>query len=368
MSTKRAFILGAGFSKQAGLPLATELTTLILDKFREYELDEMLAWFDWLEKRINWLEKASSGTSVSINIEQVFDLAHFDAKALYMKQHRCSIGRSAGDTPWNDAESIETWLSYMEHDLGDIIWEEQKKAEGGLGNISRFSEHLKADDVILTFNYDTLMENSFSKLNTDWCYGFEQENSTGIQILKMHGSINWLVVPRNKYINFGYPMLFKKQDANRSESDWPSNEEEWDYVLIKVPDPYVGSRIENRALQSSEKPYLVGIGGLGRYKPLEKLPGMGEVWSNAMRFLRHAEEVYIVGFSLSPFDAMARLHLGGVMCNRYEKKDLPKMITLIDPRASKLKDNFLSVFGAETPMEIYEQEAQEVDWSSLLGG
>ena len=350
------------------MPLATELTTFILDKFKEHELDEMLVWFDWLEKRINWLEKASSETSVSINIEQVFDLAYFDAKALYMKKHRWGLGRSAGDTPCDKAESIETWLSYMEDDLRDVIWEEQKKAEGELENISRFSKHLSSDDVILTFNYDTLIENSLSELNTDWHYGFEQEKSAGIQILKMHGSINWLVVSRDKYLNFGYPLLFRKQDANRGESDWPSGEEEWDYVLIRVPDPYVGSRIENRALQSSEKPYLVGIGGLGRYKPLDKLPGMGEVWSNAMRTLGHAEEVYVVGFSLSPFDAMVRLHLGGVMCNRSEKKDLPKIVTLVDPHARALKENFVSVFGAETPMEICEQEAQEVDWLGLLGG
>ncbi|UCF15255.1 MAG: hypothetical protein JSW59_17755 [Phycisphaerales bacterium] len=79
MAVKRAFILGAGFSKQAGLPLATELTPLILDRFKEHNQDEMLAWFDWLEKRIAWLEKASSETSPSINIERVFDLAHFDA-------------------------------------------------------------------------------------------------------------------------------------------------------------------------------------------------------------------------------------------------------------------------------------------------
>jgi len=65
MSSKRVFILGAGFSKQAGLPLATELTPLILNKFKEHEQDDMLAWFDWLEKRINWLEKASSETTAS---------------------------------------------------------------------------------------------------------------------------------------------------------------------------------------------------------------------------------------------------------------------------------------------------------------
>ncbi|MHC4433589.1 MAG: hypothetical protein ACYS14_04800 [Planctomycetota bacterium] len=48
MCTRPTFDLGAGFSEQAGLPLATELTTLMLDKFKEDELGEMLAWSDWL--------------------------------------------------------------------------------------------------------------------------------------------------------------------------------------------------------------------------------------------------------------------------------------------------------------------------------
>ena len=48
MCTRRTFILGAGFSEQAGLPLATELTTLVLGNFKEDELGEMLAWSCWL--------------------------------------------------------------------------------------------------------------------------------------------------------------------------------------------------------------------------------------------------------------------------------------------------------------------------------
>ncbi|MHC4626611.1 MAG: hypothetical protein ACYTDV_06490, partial [Planctomycetota bacterium] len=120
-------------------------------------------------------------------------------------------------------------------------------------------------------------------------------------------------------------------------------------------------------LQWSNKQYDFGIAGLGRYKPLDRIPGSGQVWHNAGRALYQADEIYIIGFSLSPFDTMARLHFAGVMCNRSEKKDLPKMVTLVDPRARDLKKDFVSVFGAETPMEICEQEAQEVDWLRLLG-
>ncbi len=63
MLSKRVFILGAGFSKQAGMPLATELTPLLRRKFEEYNHEEALAWLASLDERINWLNRAGDGTA-----------------------------------------------------------------------------------------------------------------------------------------------------------------------------------------------------------------------------------------------------------------------------------------------------------------
>jgi len=368
MSAKRVFILGAGFSKQAGMPLAIELTPLIINKFKEDDLEEALSWFEWLKQRIEWLEAGGGDKASQINIEEVFDLAYFDAIRWRMEQHRCPLGRTAGETPHNQAESIEAWLSYMEEDLINVIWERQKATGGKPAGIRRFAQNVQEADVVLTFNYDTLLESSLSELSKPWHYGFALENGQGISVLKMHGSINWLVVERNKYQNFGYPLLFKKEDENRNENDCPSGEDEWDYVLMRIPDACIGSRIENRDLQRAEKTYLISIAiaGLGRYKPLDKVPGTGEVWYNALKALSEADEVYIVGFSLSPFDTMARLHFAGAMLSRSEKdKSVPK-VTIIDPCAHRLKPNFHAVFGSNAPIDTCQTSAEKVDWTQLL--
>ncbi len=146
----------------------------------------------------------------------------------------------------------------------------------------------------------------------------------------------------------------------------PHDEIEWKYELIKVPDSSLPGRIENRMLQHESKRYEIGIVGLGHYKPLSKLPGSGEVWHNAGRALYQADEIHIIGFSLSPFDTMVRLHFAGVMCHRAEKGNLPQKIILIDPNACKLKSNFRSVFGQDTPIETIEKPAEKVDWSAVL--
>ncbi len=367
MGTRRAFILGAGFSKQAGMPLATDLTDYLLEKFKEYKQKDAITWFAWLKERANWIESNRVGISSLLNIEQIFDLAWFDAELWRMEQQRCSLGRTAGDVPWQVAENIDAWLRQMEEDLRDVIWKNQKKASKNLQHIANFSQQLWENDAVLTFNYDTLLEKSLTNQNKVWQYGLPQENGSGVKILKMHGSINWFIVPRNQCENFDYQLLFRKEDLNVTKHKAPSPDEiEWKYELIKVPDSSLPNRIENRMLQHESKQYVIGIAGLGSYKPISKLPGSGKVWHNAGRALYQADEIYIIGFSLSPFDSMARLHFSGVMLERSEKGNPPKKIILIDPNACELKVRFSSIFGQDTPIEIINKRAEQVDWSVFL--
>jgi hypothetical protein len=368
MDSKRVFILGAGFSKQAGMPLATELTPLLRRKFEEYNHEEALEWLAWLDERISWLKQTDENATPSLNIEELFDLAHFDALTFKLKQHMCPVGRNAGDTPYSDAEAIEAWLSYMEDDLRDVIWDKQKAGLEKLDRIARFTDLLREQDTVVTFNYDTLIEQSLSQAEKPWHYGFKIEKGQGTQIVKMHGSINWAIVLREQVGNFEYPLLFKKEDKNRlGTTTQPTGEAEYDYALLRIPDDKLANRIENRILQRGDKQYGIGIAGLGRYKPLDKMPGSGQVWHNAGRALYQADEIYVIGFSLSPFDTMAQLHFAGVMCERAGKKNLPSKVVLIDPYARERLANFRAVFGPDVRIEPIQQPAEQVDWNVLLG-
>jgi hypothetical protein len=349
------------------MPLATELLEDLIAKFEGEE--DVLDWLNWLKQRIKWLDGTDSGGADRINVEQVFDLAYFDIEASRMEQHLSSVGQNAGDTPWQTAEHIETWLGWMEYFLRDVIWDRQKRAMNDLGVIERFTRNLRAEDVVVSFNYDTLVEASLTKLKRDWNYGFKLEGDRGLKVLKMHGSINWFMTPRDQDSSFeGYPLLFRKSDRNRDLKGFKATgEAEYDYVLRRCPDEYLDNRITHRDLQRGDKQYYIGIAGLGRYKPLHKLPGTGEVWFNAMKALREADEVYIVGFSLSPYDSMARLHFGGEMLKRTEERRLPKKVVLVDPNAVELKDNFQSVFSADVQIESHPKKAEKADWATLLG-
>ncbi len=129
----------------------------------------------------------------------------------------------------------------------------------------------------------------------------------------------------------------------------------------------MATQIKDRFAQKSSKKYGIGIAGLGRYKPLDAIPGSGQVWHNAWRSLYEADEVYVIGFSLSPFDTMARLHFAGVMCARAKKQSMPTKVVLIDPYATDRLANFRSVFGRDVRIELIQKPAEEVDWNGLLG-
>jgi hypothetical protein len=118
MGKKRAFILGAGFSKQAGMPLATELTSLILTGTRLNGLSEMQEWMSDFQGRLAAISGASAVASrFQPNIEQLFDFAKYDEELWRMRQQLSPVGRNFGQTPWQTAEAIPTWLGYMEEEL-----------------------------------------------------------------------------------------------------------------------------------------------------------------------------------------------------------------------------------------------------------
>lgn len=285
-----------------------------------------------------------------------------------MKQQLWPVDRKSGITPWQKVEGRQNWLDWMKYDLVDVIWDEQEKAKKRLDLIDKFSKHLNPDDAVITFNYDTLLEKSLEKQKKKWWYGFKEEDDFGLKILKMHGSINWAMVHRELQGNFNYPLLFKKEDKKVDDHGAEEPDEiEYKYVLFRIPDKCLSNRIENRKLQDSSELNFIAIAGLGKYKPLSNLVGSYEVWNNAIGALSNCDEIYIVGFSLSPFDNMARLHFGGVMMERSKREDikLPK-VTIIDPDACGVKDNFKSVFGGQNAIDLIQKQAQEVDWGELL--
>ena len=363
---KRVFVFGAGFSKPSGMPLATDLLPLLKTRIPN---DEMHEWLDGLSQRLRWL-RASKGQKgqaepFKLNIEEVFHYANFDIEVHRLSQHMSPVGRDDGPgTPWESAKSISVWMSFLEDALRDVILEKQDQA--CLSPIIRWAKSIDASDSVLTFNYDTLVERALSDINATWNHGIEGEDDDRVAVFKLHGSIDWIVAHRSERFS-KMDLLFDKRNNNRSEQDTGHTED--DCRLWRCRNPKQLTRwIQERDLQSlaSNASFrTVGIAGLGAYKQLHQIPGLGYVWSRGMCRLYEADLAIFVGFSMSDFDAMAQMRFAAVARERHEE-GRPLEVVVIDPSWGKeAETRFHRVFETVTPFRC-RHEAFDWDGEAVM--
>jgi hypothetical protein len=355
-SAKRVFILGAGFSKAAGMPLATELLPLLAEKLEHQEMEE---WLESLRGRLGWLSGNSEGRAFHLNIEQVFHYARFDIETHRLRQHLVRVGRKDGpDTPWNVSERIGCWLGHLEDALRDVILERDDAAD--LEPIILWAKTVDAGDTVVTFNYDALAERALSHLGIGWNHGTPQDHMSGIAVCKLHGSIDWIVADRSQT----YPkldLIFEKENVNRSNR--ATGDVEDDSRLWRCRNhEQLKTWISGRDFQSGSWK-SVGIAGLGAYKEPHRIPGLGQVWVRGMRALYEADFAVAIGFSMSDFDALAQLQFAHVARDR-ENEVRPLRVIVVDPFIDGAgEDRFCKVFRH---VQFVKEPHEKVDWNELL--
>jgi len=340
------------------MPLATELLPSMIERL---ELDELREWLDAMRERLVWL-KEGENNSFKLNIEEVFHYAHFDAEAHRLRQQLEAVGRADGpETWWNQAESITTWLSYLEEALCDVIVEAESKSD--LDPIIRWAECITSSDAILTFNYDTLVERALVASGRQWHHGIESDSDAGVPVFKLHGSIDWILAHRDERLS-NCDLLFDKKNLNQPGGK--SGHVEEDFRLWRCRcDEKLRNWIEGRHAQLVDhgaSPNSVGIAGLGAYKQLHSIPGLGPVWVNGMRKLYEADVAVAVGFSMSDFDAMAQMQFAGI-ARRRAQEGRPLPVLVVDPSGARdVKTRFERVFRTLT---VQTKMHQHFDWSRL---
>ncbi len=337
------------------MPLATELLPLLTARL---EHKEMQAWLEWLQARLAWL--GAGGAPAALNIEEVFHLANFDVESFRLQQHLCKVGRLYGTTPWDTAEKISSWLDFLEDALCDVILETDEAAD--LASIVRWANHVSDDDTVLTFNYDTLAERALHKCGRNWHHATGVESS-GIPVCKLHGSIDWMVAPRCDQLD-AFDLLYDKPNENGSGEKTGDREDDfrlWRCTTREQLRSWIDGRDLQRPLADSGL-RTVGIAGLGAYKPLHEVPGLGAVWATGMGALYKADHAIVAGFSMSDFDAIARMQFSEIaMRRRQDGKPLP--VTVIDPFLdARGEDRFRSVFRY---VDFVKQPHQAFDWRQI---
>lgn len=187
----RIFVLGAGFSRPAGLPIASELYPLV---------------------RQHILDRHGNDTKFSRDIQEYLD---YSAACGYSGQSEENL----------DLELLMSYLD-IEHYLGfrgSKTWsqegnESQLMIRKAIGHVIhsrtptpdaipeiylRFAEAISVHDTVLTLNYDLVLENALravgkpfrrypSRFKSISEYGGTLDNDTEeVVLLKLHGSLDW---------------------------------------------------------------------------------------------------------------------------------------------------------------------------------
>lgn len=168
---------------------------------------------------------------------------------------------------------------------------------------------LAAKDTVITFNYDCVMDDALRRhaagrwsAQYGYCFpnparvtgheswsapGTPSEHNKSINLLKLHGSLNWRPLPEDDSAEIKLRERPYKQKGDK------------DYELVP---PENSKQLENRAV-------------------LKKL------WGSAERALRRAEVLALIGFSFTPTD----LHVDSLFRVALAANQRLKLVVIVNP-------------------------------------
>ena len=343
----RLFILGAGFSAHAGLPLGNGLLERVREDVRD--LFQHADWDGTLEQEIE--EWSSLYPGESIDLERVLAYSH--------RKHY--LGLLGSDECFaHGSESIVAARRAIQQILIQATPSDTPKL------YRDFAQRLCPRDVVLTFNYDTLLEQALDDigkpytLTPEWWLktnpgGFEPKF---VDLLKLHGSIDWY----DRY----YLDDAMRQHTEQGHDDIPNRDP------IFGPDPTVPSEPLSRG-QTEEGfgdhilPRVFRVPDHATYFPIEegeavsrvvpfflppaydKLLGYApilDLWENLHRTQDVYSSIVVIGYSMPPYDSYAYEALGQLFVEYQQGADAAdlghrrvpiQLITLVDPGQHDLK-------------------------------
>lgn len=326
------YILGAGFSAEAGLPVITSFLARMRDAVDWLDKAGRAAEREAIERVLDFRhESAAAGYRINIdldNIEHLFSLADakpgtassddirlaiaatidFAAQTGYAPIGRMRVSESNG-WPCNEA-----WLNTAQRKIGpdsdgfrDVessIFDYYAAALSGLTAAKREP----GKNVVITLNYDVILEDALRRLDVPISYqlsgvvdfdataGIDESRADALQVLKLHGSVNWAQKPS------GSVLVCRDYERVRTLNLAP--------LLV----PPTWQKIAAEAL----------------------LP----VWDAAVRAISKATRIVLIGFSIPAADQ----HFKYLLSVGLKDNSSLRMVRIVDPRASALLAQYEAVF------------------------
>ena len=272
----RLFILGAGFSVAAGVPLTEKLLACAMEKF-SLECSGIYARVENYAREIVGL------------VDDPLDWAKITFSELCTYLAFIELREYGGGERWSSNGRKEKLA--LRFYLGKSIVE-KTPAKGFIPQIYLdFVAQLHERDIVISLNWDGLLELALEAVGKTYTYNFADEHA--IKLCKMHGSVNWRLGGPNRFCAL-------------------TNRLEWHSLDLsgggRNPEIYHSTQLLH---YSTWLPYAP----LEEVEPFLVLPGYGkafDVRANAVLWYKPeaafatTHDVYIVGLGLAPDDFLVK--------------------------------------------------------------
>ncbi len=168
----RLFILGAGFSASAGVPLTSELVASTMARFAE----ECPGIFGRVDRYVR----------TCFGLQETPDYKDLSLSEICTFLHYIELKESGGGEKFSDDGSRENLA--LKHYLAKTIVALTPRGDAIPELYLQFAQQLEPEDVVITFNWDCLLEGALEQVGKEYSYTFE---GCAIRLAKLHGSVNW---------------------------------------------------------------------------------------------------------------------------------------------------------------------------------
>ena len=323
-NTKITFLLGAGASAPSGIPTVTKLLTSLWEKAKKLNRDDIdeLAKFcgDNGIQNIEDLLTAAYLSNFAAKKNSIISLLNyflFSEAELNDEFFGKSIQKSSSDVDTSSISFLQETLQI----LFSLLTSTMIKANPNRAHnaIAQFVKGHKKTSIVTT-NYDCCMDEALAsnqlKIKKSIDSNVNNNSKDGVELIKMHGSINWAYCESCQYTREFDLFEMKKAYLNDTAS----------YPVIGICINCTGQR----------RPLLV--------PPLSfkfmMFPSLIQLWNSARKKIETAEYLIVIGYSFSDADNYITKI---VSLSMSMNKDQKMIVVTTDHKLVELLRNKLSV-------------------------
>lgn len=334
---KTIYVLGAGCSHHTGAPL---LGNFLVEARLIMESEKGLVYRESFERIFKWIDNLRSASYyVELdldNLEHIFSLADM------LRQ----IGSEEGKQYFSDLRYVvmetldrcQKLQCQKEVIQPDSIYRLFVQVLERLNNqrrerISSTSGSFE-NDVIITFNYDVILDHAFKGKEYDYCL-FDSPSPQHFKLLKLHGSTNWGKCNRCGNLQVVPPAPFLPREMHLHPSkDGYSHEINFRMVTHVLKNTMCKKCNEKGLLEPAVIPPTWSKAIYGTE--------LAKVWETAVNEIRNAFQIIVIGYSMPPTDTFFQYLL---TLGLYENPSLHRVVVVNKDGSDDLKQRYSRVFS-----------------------